>query len=48
MDDGETPVPGDGFLYLVRGVDAGCGGAGDYGADSAGTARSSIDPAACP
>ena len=48
VDDGERPLPGDGFLYLVRGVDAGCGGAGGYGADSAGSSRSNSDPAACP
>ncbi|MCU0253822.1 MAG: hypothetical protein MUE47_04705, partial [Acidobacteria bacterium] len=48
VDDDETPGAGDGFLYLVRGVDAGCGGAGGYGNDSAGASRFNSDPAACP
>ncbi len=46
--DAETPPPGDGFAYLVRGVDAGCGGPGGYGFDSAGAPRSNLDPGACP
>ncbi len=48
VDDGAMPAAGDGYLYLVRGVDAGCGGAGDYGSDSTGASRSNADPAACP
>ena len=42
--DADLPVEGDGFFYLVRGHDAGCGGGGTLGTDSQGTPR----PAACP
>ena len=48
VDDTAVPAPGNGVLYLVRGVDAGCGGAGGYGTDSAGVSRVNDDPAACP
>jgi hypothetical protein len=44
FDDVDAPVEGDGFFYLVRGHDAGCGGGGSLGADSAGVPR----PSACP
>ncbi len=43
-DDLDVPVPDDGFCYLARGHDAGCGGGGSLGSDSSGAAR----PAACP
>jgi aminopeptidase N len=42
--DAETPADGEAFFYLVRGVDAGCGGAGSFGTDSSGTPR----PSSCP
>jgi hypothetical protein len=44
FDDGDVPPAGDGFFYLVRGHDAGCGGAGTLGTDSNGVTR----PAGCP
>lgn len=45
-DDTDAPPPqGDGFAYLVRGVDTGCGGAGSWGQDSAGSERTVT---ACP
>jgi hypothetical protein len=37
--DADVPAPGEGFAYVVRGVDAGCGGPGPAGFDSAGTPR---------
>ena len=45
--DAEIPPQGDGFAYIVRGVDWVCG-LGSLGADSAGVLR--VDPAAnvCP
>jgi aminopeptidase N len=43
-DDPDLPPSGDGFHYLVRGRDAGCGGGGPTGADSTGTPR----PSPCP
>ena len=43
-DDPETPPENDGFFYVVRGHDAGCGGGGSFGADSSGATR----PPACP
>jgi len=42
--DAEVPADGEAFFYLVRGVDAGCGGAGSLGTDSQGAPR----PSACP
>jgi len=42
--DADVPPSGDGFQYLVRGQDAGCGGAGPLGTDSTGTPR----PSPCP
>ena len=39
LSDAEVPAPDEGFAYLVRGVDAACGGAGSAGLDSTGTAR---------
>lgn len=46
--DGEIPPSGDGFAYLVRGLNVGCGGAGTWGTRSDGTPRSNPDPSACP
>ncbi|HEX6850771.1 MAG TPA: M1 family aminopeptidase [Candidatus Polarisedimenticolaceae bacterium] len=43
-DDAAIPLDGAGFGYLVRGRDAGCGGAGSLGATSGGAPRE----AACP
>lgn len=43
-DDPDLPPAGDGWLYLVRGHDSGCGGGGSLGEDSGGAAR----PSACP
>jgi len=43
--DPEIPGPGDVFTYLIRAVDAGCGGAGGLGTDSAGVPRTAP---ACP
>jgi len=39
LSDPDAPAEGDGFAYLVRAVDAGCGGAGSAGTDSSGTPR---------
>ena len=44
FDDLDQPAPGDGYFYLVRGRDAGCGGGGSPGKDGSGTPR----PSACP
>ena len=44
FDDLDQPAPGDGYFYLVRGRDAGCGGGGSPGTDGSGTPR----PSACP
>ena len=43
-DDADAPAIGQGFAYLVRGHDSGCGGGGSFGTDSAGAPR----PSACP
>lgn len=42
--DAELPVAGDGFAYLVRGYDSGCGGGGTLGVDSFGATRSAPCP----
>jgi hypothetical protein len=44
FDDGDLPPAGDGWLYLVRGHDTGCGGGGSLGSSSSGTPR----PSPCP
>ncbi len=44
FDDLDQPAPGDGYFYLVRGRDAGCGAGGSLGTDGSGTPR----PPACP
>jgi hypothetical protein len=46
--DTDVPPPDDGFLYLIKGVDLGCGGAGTLGTDSAGAARVNGNSSACP
>jgi len=38
--DPDLPAPGDGFFYLVRGEDTGCGGPGTWGEATDGTPRS--------
>ena len=43
-DDADVPAAGEGYFYLVRGHDAGCGEGGSLGTDSAGVPR----PSACP
>ena len=43
-DDLDLPAIDDGFFYLVRGHDAGCGGGGSFGTSS----NESPRPAACP
>ena len=43
-DDLDAAPDDDGFFYLVRGHDAGCGGGGSLGTDGSGVPR----PAACP
>jgi len=43
-DDADLPPAADGFVYLVRGHDAGCGGGGPLGEDSSG----SPIPSPCP
>ena len=42
--DGDLPGVGDGYGYLVRGHDLGCGGGGTLGNDSAGAERTSPCP----
>jgi aminopeptidase N len=46
--DPTLPPAGDGFLYLVRGVDDLCGGAGTWGFGSSGLERINANPSACP
>jgi len=43
-DDADAPASGEGFAYLVRGHDGGCGGGGSLGTDSAGAPRPSVCP----
>jgi aminopeptidase N len=44
LDDFDQPVGDEGFFYLIRGHDAGCGGGGSLGANGDGVPR----PPACP
>lgn len=44
----QVPAPGTAFFFLVRGVDAGCGGPGSWGHASDGTERTNGNPASCP
>jgi hypothetical protein len=53
LTDGEfvepdLPPSGDGFFFVVRGRDAGCGGVGSYGTSSTGVERINADPLGCP
>jgi hypothetical protein len=43
-DDPDSPPQGEGFAYLVRGRDTGCGGGGSLGTASSGSERSSPCP----
>jgi len=44
LDDLDQPAADDGFFYLARGHDAGCGGGGSFGTDGTGAPR----PSTCP
>jgi hypothetical protein len=44
LDDPDAPPSDDGFFYLIRGHDAGCGGGGSLGTDGSGAQR----PSTCP
>jgi hypothetical protein len=44
----DLPPSGDGFFFLVRGRDTGCGGVGSYGTSSTGVERTNTDLLACP
>jgi len=46
--DPSIPPAGDGYLYLVRGVDDACGGPGTWGLNSSGLERVNANPSACP
>jgi len=48
VTDVSLPPPGNGYLYLVRGVDDQCGGAGTWGQSSSGVVRVNSHPGACP
>lgn len=48
VPDAALPPAGDGFLYLVRGVDDVCGGPGSWGNASNGVERVNGNPLACP
>jgi arabinan endo-1,5-alpha-L-arabinosidase len=48
LDDPGLPASGEGFTYLVRGVDSGCGGGGTYGSSGSGSERSNTNPSTCP
>ena len=43
-DDSDLPAADEGFFYLVRGHDAGCGGGGSLGTDSGGSPRTPSCP----
>ena len=45
-DDGEIPPAGDGFAYLIRGIDPVCG-IGTPGAGKDGLERRNLDAGAC-
>ena len=47
-DDSTLPSAGDGWQYLVRGEDAGCGGTGSWGSNSSGAERLNQSPGVCP
>ncbi len=46
--ENQQPPAGDSFFFLVLGRDAGCGGRGSLGTNSAGAARVNQNPADCP
>ena len=46
LEDTDTPLPGEGFFYLVRGDDAICG-SGPLGPSSAAPERTNGHPQAC-
>ena len=46
--DTSSPPPGDGYAYLARVNDDGCGTIGTWGKLRSGTDRVNLDPAACP
>ena len=46
--DTSLPPVGDGWYYLVRGEDAGCGGSGIWGTNSSGSERVNGNSSACP
>jgi arabinan endo-1,5-alpha-L-arabinosidase len=48
LNDPSRPTSGEGFGYLVRAVDLGCGAAGSWGLDSTSAERINLDPMACP
>jgi hypothetical protein len=39
LDDPDQPTADEGFFYLVRGRDSGCGAGGSFGTDSTGATR---------
>jgi hypothetical protein len=44
----ELPPASDGFFFLVRGRDSGCGGVGTWGRDAYGMERVNASSARCP
>jgi hypothetical protein len=46
--DDEPAPPGQGFFYLVRGVNLSCGQSGGYGDQSSGDERTNSNPSGCP
>jgi hypothetical protein len=44
----ELPPAGDGFSFLIRGRDTGCGGVGSWGVDSTGAERINQNSQSCP
>ena len=47
FEDASTPPSGDGFAYLIQGVDSVCG-SGTLGSADGITERVNLDPSACP
>jgi len=43
----QFPPAGDGFFFLVRGINRGCPAAGPRGTTSSGTTRDNTNPSAC-
>lgn len=48
VEDADVPPPGDGYFYLVRGANPGCGGNGPWGSSSGGSPRVPAGAGACP